>query len=250
MRKRNHWRTILCSVLGAAWFFSLTLTVRAQCPSGEILIGEDEHYWYCSSPRPPEEAASAIEQINQHLLGPEWRYRKAVMDAVGSLARPPGVHYLWGGKLRIESGGRVQWICVSDECAGAPDNGIDCSGLTEYGAHSACFVRGISSFAGLSVHGVMGNAAQQASYFASKRAFIGPAGNPNPGDFIFFQNTVPGRTGITHVGIFLGRFTDGTILIVHASSRAKRVIFDKLSPGGNLRAKIAGYGDVSILNPP
>lgn len=224
--------------------------VAAQCHRGDILIGEDERYWYCSTPDPPGAAALAIEQINQHLIGKEWRYRRAVLDAVGSLVRPNVTPYVYGGKLRIQSGGRVTWVCVSEKCTGAQDVGVDCSGLVEFGAaHAACFVRGVYSTAGLAVRGVIGKASEQAAYFRDRNAFIPPAGNPNPGDFIFFKQTIPGETGITHVGIYVGRPNDGSILIVHASSKAQRVIFARLKPESNLTKKIAGYGDVSVLSP-
>ena len=143
------------------------------------------------------------------------------------------------------------WICVSRSCAGQNQGGIDCSGLAEYGAVNACFVRGVSSIAGLAVRNMVASAAGQAQYFESRDALLDADGSPNPGDFVFFKHTTLGSNEdqITHVGIYLGRYTDGTLLIVHASSRAGRVIFDKLRPGGKLTNKIAGFGDISILAP-
>jgi hypothetical protein len=224
----------------------------AQCDNDELLVGEDERNWYCSTPDPPDDAAATINAINQHLLGSEWRYRKAVMDTVGSLTRPPGSSYLWGGKIRLESGGQFQWVCVSKTCSGQVSGGIDCSGLVEYGAaHSACFVRGVYSLAGLAVRNIVQNAANQAAYFQSQGAFRYSTDAANPGDFIFFKHTTSesAEDEITHVGIFLGRLQDGTILIIHASSKHGRVLFDRLEPDAKLAQKIAGYGDISILTP-
>lgn len=219
----------------------------AQCDPGDILIGEDEKYWYCAKPEQLHVAAEVLDKISGRLIGPEWRYRKAVIDTAGALARE-GRLYRYGGKIRVTSSGQETWICVASECAGTPAS-IDCSGFAEYSARAACFVTGFYRAAGVALRGVVGNAQQQSDFFRSRSAFIRPSGAPAPGDFIFFENTARGRKGITHVGIFLGRTADNVIFMIHASSHAGRVIFQRLKPGDDLSDKLAGFGDVSIALP-
>ncbi len=245
----QHSATFLWAIL---LLISLVRVASAECLDDEVLVGEDDRNWYCDAPEPPETIAGVLNGIDPHFLGSEWRFRKAVIDTVGSLTRPPGKNYLFGGKLRFESGGRVVWMCVAKNCAGQVAGGIDCSGFVEYGAtHAACFVRGMYSLAGLAVSHMIGSAADQAAYFRSHGAFSSSGTNAHPGDFIFFRHTTKTSKAndITHVGIFLRRDRDGKTLIIHASSAHGRALFDWLEPDSFLGQRIAGYGDISILTP-
>lgn len=234
--------------VGACWAsFLVAQPVQAQCKPGDILIGEDAEYWYCSAPERTERVEYHLNRVRDQLLGEQWRFRKAVIDAAGALARQ-GIQYQYGGKLRITSGGGVTHICVAEECARHPDVGVDCSGLAEYAAqYSACFVSGFYRAAGVALRGLVNNATGQATHFRKHAAFMPRSGAPSPGDFIFFENTARDTKGITHVGIYLGTTRDGDMLIIHASSRARRVIFSRLSPADDLANKVAGYGDTSLL---
>jgi hypothetical protein len=222
---------------------SLSASTLAQCRPGYVLVGEDEHYWYCSTPARAQDVQEVLQKENSELLGDQWRFRKAIMEAVGALAREGRV-YEYGGKLIIPAGGKTTYICVSDECRGSVEKGIDCSGAAAYGELSACFVSGFCRAAGSS-HPLDTSAAGQAEYFKRQKAFRSRTDTPLAGDLIFFKNTARKRKGITHVAIYIGTTRDGRTIILHASSKAGAVIFGDLSK--DLAKNIAGYGDSSRL---
>lgn len=230
----------------AVWLAVLVvpwILATAQCRPGLVLVGEDEHYWYCSAPVPAGDVREVLSKDNPELLGTQWRFRKAILDAVASLVHEGRV-YQYGGKLVLSSLGTTTYICVSDECRGAAVTGIDCSGAAAYGELSACFIGGFYRAAG-NLRGLEGSAAEQAEFFKRHKAFRSRSETPIAGDLVFFKNTARKRKGITHVAIYVGTTRTGRTVILHASSRAGVVLFDNLS--GELASKIAGYGDSSLL---
>lgn len=233
------WRTALFF----AAFIVTSIFATAQCRPGMVLVGEDEHYWYCSAPVPAHDVREVLNKNNPELLGNQWRFRKAILDAVASLVHE-GQVYQYGGKLRVSSQGTTTYICVSEECRGSDVNGIDCSGAAAYGELSACFVGGFYRATGM-LRGLETSAAEQAEFFKRHKAFRRRSETPIAGDLIFFKNTARHRKGITHVAIYVGTTRDGRTVILHASSRAGVVLFDNLA--SDLASKIAGYGDSSRL---
>jgi hypothetical protein len=148
--------------------------------------------------------------------------------------------------LHISSSG----ICLpgdSDECRHDPV-GVDCSGSVEYGELSACFVSGFYRASSHSLAGLWGikSAPEQAEFFKHNKAFVGKSGRPIAGDLMFFHKTASHKKGITHVAIFIGTSSDGRALILHASSRAKRVKFDHMD--SFLSERLVGYGNISNLH--
>lgn len=245
MRNRLTWR---CLQVAVVMIVAIPTAAYAQCRPGWVLIGEDENYWYCASPASTTDLSEVTETYAKQrpeLWGTQWRYRKAVIEAAASLARD-SMEYRNGGKLRLSHDGRVVYICVSSQCAGDPTIGIDCSGLLEESTrHAACLVSGFYSTILHTLKGLESDAAGQARFFQQHGAFLSPSDSPNPGDAVFFRDTVRHRKGITHVEIFLGTRRDGKALILHASSVANRVLFTTMSD--DLLHKIAGYGNVSRL---
>jgi NlpC/P60 family len=233
------WRTVFWV---AVIMFPL-VSATAQCRPGMVLVGEDEHYWYCSAPVPADDVREVLSKNNPELLGAQWRFRKAILDSVASLVRE-GRIYQWGGKLLVSSQGTATYICVSEECRGSDVAGIDCSGAAAYGELSACFVGGFYRAAG-TLRGLEASAAQQAEFFKHHKAFRSRSETPIAGDLIFFKDTARKRKGITHVAIYVGTTRNGRTVILHASSRAGVVLFDNLA--SDLASKIVGYGDSSLL---
>jgi hypothetical protein len=184
------------------------------------------------------------------LLGEQWKFRKSVIDNMGDLI---GIAYRRGGKIRLDSHGKLYFECVDPACKPEPGDpfarfGIDCSGATENAARtSAGFVQSVYKD---SLHGLVGDADDQKNYFKRNGSFIPPSGNPAPGDFVFFEMTtkvaVPGQA--THVGIYLGATKEGEMAVIHASSRLKEVMATREKFGESYLGKhILGYGDVHKL---
>jgi len=200
-------KSLVKLIISAGTLFLLETTLTAQCRPGWLLIGEDDQYWYCSSPARRSDVSEVLEKQNPELLGDQWRFRKAVIEAVGSLAEA-GLPYKWGGKLRVSAAGGVTYICVAESCGGESGLGIDCSGTAAYGELSACFIKGFFYAMGR-MRGLESNAAGQAEYFKRQNAFRSRYATPLAGDLIFFRNTARNRNGITHVAIYLGTTRDG-----------------------------------------
>jgi hypothetical protein len=234
---------ILRILFGVGLFLLSSISMSSQCRPGMFLVGEDEHYWYCSGPATTDTVRDVLQKENPELLGDQWRFRKAVMEAVASLARD-GRIYEYGGKLLVTAQGTRTYICVSEECRGSTVDGVDCSGAAAYGELSACFVSGFCKAAG-AARGLETSAAEQAEFFKRHKAWRSQSQTPIAGDLIFFRDTARNRKGITHVGIYVGTTRDGRTVILHASSRAGVVLFDDLA--ADLASKIAGYGDSSLL---
>lgn len=181
--------------------------------------------------------ASVIEEdypIKKELLGEEWKYRKAVMDALACdlHCQTP---YKMGGRWKVP---------LSCSCEGSRELGRDCSGLVA-GAYrqGVCLLKGFykSSFDRLSF--LETDAKGLSIYFAKNGAFIHPKSGvePSPGDVIFFKNTY--KKGVSHVGIFVGKNKNGETVIIHASSSG--VTSEPISD--YLKDKVAGYGNISRL---
>lgn len=237
-------------IIVASLTFASSVT-HAQCKPGDILIGEDANYYYCASPASKDEIKSIAKKLDKirregpkHLLGEEWRFRKATFDTLGCLARKQSP-YVFGAKIVFPA-----------ECANSLnwDLPVDCSGAIAYASRfAAFFVSGFYRDEFNTLRGLHTDAAGQALLFKTKKAFIPRWGNPSAGDVIFFEQTydkdgngvVDKRDGITHVGIYLGTSRDGKKLIIHASSRARKVVFSKISKG--FEKKLAGYGNISRL---
>lgn len=250
------WPRSICYV-GAVFLFTFCLIlsaekVCAQCNSDEVLVGEDDRYWYCGKKANQDQVRGVLKDIElrlnegpQGMLGEEWRFRKKLIEAAGQLLRD---HYptYYGGKLVIRRGdGSAFNICVGD-CSGFTGKGVDCSGFLEYSTHSACISRGFYEASGCILPS--GTAADQASIFKQYGAFIPRWGFPDSGDAVFFKDTTGGDSGqITHVAIFIGKTTEGKKMIMNTSydPAHKRVIF--MPVPSNYEEKIAGYGNVSKL---
>jgi len=250
------WLRRVCYV-GAVFLLTFCLILSAekicaQCNPDEVLVGEDDTYWYCGKQANQDQVRGVLKDIEhrlnagpQGMLGEEWRFRKKVIEAVGQLLRD---HYptYYGGKIVIrKSDGSVFNICVGD-CIGFTGMGIDCSGLLEYSTHSACIARGFYEASDCLLP--IGKAADQASIFKQYGAFIPRWGFPDSGDAVFFKDTTGGDSGeITHVAIFMGKTPEGKKMIINTSynSAHKRVIF--MSVPSNYEDKIVGYGNVSKL---
>lgn len=239
---RSRVRRLLALSL-AAGVISMYATARpavAQCRPGDVLIGEDAAYWYCSSPVTPSDVADALQysvgKMNPGLLGAAFRLRKEIIDVAGCLARN-GTVYAFGAKLPTSSG------CTQNAR-------VDCSGLYDHAAEAAAaFVATYyCSAAQSSALRMLGTSAQgQRDQFARFGAYESVASGyvPLPGDAMFFAGTDGDRAGITHVAIYLGTGRDGRTLMINASSKAGKVIITTLS--GELSAKLVGYGDIARL---
>jgi hypothetical protein len=150
--------------------FALCTLASAQCKPGDILIGEDDRYWYCASRANEDEIKGVVKDLDNLLLegpnsmlGEEWRFRRRVIDSAASLARQ-GYPTVNGGKLRITSEGKVINVCVSKECSGQSLTGIDCSSLLEYATRfSACFVDGFYRASGRALAGLVEKNAEDSS---------------------------------------------------------------------------------------
>jgi hypothetical protein len=221
----------------------------AQCRPGEILVGEDDHFWYCERPESETTVINVIAKSREEFQGPEYRYRKAVIEAVADLMRR-GITARNGGKIRLEHGGKIRFECVAKECKGLAKS-VDCSSAAAYGQLSACLVARVSdaAFEELKVY-LDDDAAAQAAYFERNSALIARTDRPTPGDLVFFRDTAKDRAGITHVAIFIGTDSNGRMMILHASSPRKKVLFSWVNPrdpNDFLGQRIVGYGDTSRL---
>lgn len=242
-------RSSRLACLGISALICLSGTARAQCRDDDVLVGEDEDYYYCSTIASSDDFAAMrsfldnlLRSPTKELLGDAWRYRKALIDTVGCLARNHEP-YKFGIKLT-----------VPEACDKTSVKPVDCSGLVSYGArYAACFVSNVYGAAVRGFAALQTDADGQADLFKQHHAFLSPSAVPSAGDFIFFEGTYDknhdGRTdaadGITHVAIYLGRGSDGKIVMIHASSRKGKVVFSKLE--GQLSKKLVGYGNVSAL---
>lgn len=240
-------------------FFGLSLilwtsSANAQCKPGDILVGEDENNWYCQASNTIEELRELATDLynylvtegpSEEMLGDEWRYRKAEIEATRDLANRG---YKLGAKVRFDAGGKTHEICVADDCKGQL-NTIDCSGYVEYSASSACFVRAYSAATcGKAIKGIQNNANKQMQLFKENGVFLSKYGNPKPGDLMFLEKTYKLKDGTypkgaSHVAIYLGKKGDGKIKIMHAGS--SKVGFTDLP--SNWYDKILGYGNISKL---
>lgn len=236
-------------------FFGLSLilwtsSANAQCKPGDILVGEDESNWYCQASNTLEELKVLATDLynylvtegpSEEMLGDEWRYRKAQIEATRDLANRG---YKLGAKVSFDVGGKTHEICVADDC-----NGIDCSGYVEYAASSACFVRAYSNATcGKVIRGMQNNANNQMQLFKKNDVFLPKHGNPKPGDLMFLEKTYKLKDGTypkgaSHVAIYLGKKGNGKIKIMHAGS--SKVGFTDLP--SNWNEKILGYGNISKL---
>lgn len=240
-------------------FFWLSLVLwmssaNAQCKPGDMLVGEDENNWYCQASNTVEELKELATDLynylvtegpSQEMLGDEWRYRKAAIEATRDLANRG---YKFGEKFRFKAGGVTYEICVADKCE-HQTNTIDCSGYVEYAATSACFVRAYSTATcGKVIKGIQNNANNQMQLFKKNDVFLPKYGNPKPGDLMFLEKTYKLKdgtypTGASHVAIFLGKKGDGKIKIMHAGN--SKVGFTDLP--SDWYDKILGYGNISKL---
>lgn len=236
-------------------FFGLSLVLwtssaNAQCKPGDMLVGEDANNWYCQTFNTIEELKELVTDLSNYLftegpseemLGDEWRYRKAIIEATKDLANRG---WKSGEKLRLESGGKTIEICVADKCK-HQTNTIDCSGYVEYAATSACFVKAYSTATcGKGLSGIRDNADKQMQLFKKNDVFLPKYGNAKPGDLIFFEKTYPeAASGASHVGIFLYKKGDGKIKIIHAGK--SKMGITNLPP--DWYDKILGYGNISKL---
>ena len=251
------WARNICYV-SAVFLFTFCIILRAekvcgQCNPDEVLVGEDDRYWYCAKQANQDQVRGVLKDIERRLnegpqgmLGEEWLFRKKVIEAAGQLLRD---HYptYYGGKIVIrKSDGTLFNICVGDDCSGFTGRGVDCSGFLEYSTCSACIARGFYEASGCILP--KGTAADQASIFKQYGAYIPRWGFPDSGDAVFFKDTTGGNTGeITHVAIFIGKTSDGKKMIMNTSYKLahKRVIF--MAVPNNYEEKIDGYGNVSKL---
>lgn len=231
-----------------------TSSANAQCKPGDMLVGEDENNWYCQASNTVEELKELATDLynylvtegpSQEMLGDEWRYRKAAIEATKDLANRG---YKFGEKLRFEAGGKPYEICVADKCK-SQTNTIDCSGYVEYAATSACFVRAYSAATcGKGLRVLQDNADNQMRVFKKNDVFLPTDGNPKPGDLMFLEKTYKLKNGTypkgaSHVAIYLGKKGGGKIKIMHAGN--SKVGFTDLP--SNWDNKILGYGNISKL---
>jgi cell wall-associated NlpC family hydrolase len=235
-------------------FILWTSSANAQCKPGDILVGEDDNNWYCQTSSTIEELKELATDLynylvtggpSEEMLGDEWRYRKAEIEATRDLANRG---YKLGAKVHFNVEGKTYEICVADECKGQL-NTIDCSGYVEYAASSACFVRAYSTATcGKVIRGIQNNANNQMQLFKNNKVFLPKNGNPKPGDLIFLEKTYKLKDGTypkgaSHVAIYLGKKVDGKIKIMHAGK--SKVGFTDLP--SNWYDKILGYGNISKL---
>ncbi len=249
---------LLCGLLMASM-------LRAQCKPGDILLDEDDERYYCATRITSSAIAEIVSDLYNYLvnpppeelLGQQWRYRKEVVETLGWLARKrgePGMTYGFGGKLIIQSGGRVTYMCVSKKKGQAhqcDDNRItiDCSGAVGFADRfPACFVAGFYE-ASCGKLGILDTSARlQYAEFRRHGAATPANGKPQPGDSVFFKRTVSGSdTDISHVGLYLGKGRDNVIRIIHASWNDGEVEFTRLPPNDPLTKRIVGYGNISKL---
>lgn len=230
------------------------------CLPHEVLIGEDDEYYYCIEPTSKRVMKEITKYIDEKLssgpkeyLGKEWRYRKSVMDTAGCLARE-NVPSVFGGKITFPA------ECVSEfglGSGGLGGLGMDCSGFLAYTMRmGACFVGGFykACFGALGKL-PYGSANHQYNFFKNNKALRSWWENPAPGDAIFFKATydknndksIDDKDGVTHVAIFLGKDKAGNIHIIHTTIKDNlhKVAITKMS--NNLKKKVVGYGNISKL---
>jgi hypothetical protein len=231
-----------------------SLNTYAQCKPGDMLVGEDDNNWYCRPSMTLEELQEMARDLynyivtegpSEELLGDEWRYRKAMIEATKDLAKRK---YALGAKVRLDIKGRTHEICVAKECE-KQSNVIDCSGYTDYAGTSACFVKAYSTATcGRLIKGLQNNANSQLQFFKENNVFLTSNGNPKPGDLMFLEKTYMLENGTypigaSHVAIYLGKRSNGQIRIMHAGKSTVGSI--------NLPSawydKILGYGNISKL---
>jgi hypothetical protein len=267
-----HYRPDWIKLLFLCFLFIVSLHVfslkaYAQCNPGDFLIDEDEFYYYCGK----KLLAPAITEIAndlesyllkgpppEELLGEQWRYRKEIVEAAASLAKKgsePGMQYGFGGKLIIQSKGRIKPMCVSKKPGGRnqcddESRSIDCSGLVAYSdRYAACFTSGFYQAACSKLYILDKSAHGQYTEFVKNDAFIPLDGIPQPGDTVFFKKKVnDSRIEINHAAIYLGKSSDNKIRVLHAvGGNVAEVIFDKVDSNGILGKRIIGYGNISKL---
>lgn len=238
------------TVLGFALAVTLVATsADAQCREGDYLVGEDDQYWYCAPPASDDAIETVLKDLDDlkkteqsELLGEEWRLRKTVIDTAGCMARNAW-QYVYGGR-----------ITVPEICMGSRDLGVDCSGMVAYASrYAACAINGFYRVAFNKLRSLEDSAAGQANLFRVQNAFLPPDATPTAGDLIFFGATydrngdgkVDQGDGVTHVAIYLGTQKDGTILMIHASAAARKVVITPMPT--NLIPKVVGYGNLSRL---
>ena len=237
----------------AALFLSCS-SAFAQCAADEVLVGEDDRYYYCGKQIASAHVRGVLKDMDDLLsdgpgsmLGKEWQFRKTVIEAAGRLLRD---HYptYYGGKLQIrQPDGKIFNVCVGPECGGFSGIGVDCSGFLEFAVHTACIVGGFYEGGGR-LRLPQGAASDQAEVFRRNGAFIPRWGFPNPGDAVFFRDTDGRATGrITHVSLYMGKTPQGQKMIMNVSysPQHRRVVF--MAVPGNYEEKIVGYGNVSKL---
>jgi hypothetical protein len=255
-------------ICGLVWagIHLFPVTLYAQCNPGDYLLDEDDERYYCArglSTAAFQEILADLENYllkgppPAELLGEQWRYRKAVVEAAAAFARKrnhPGMPYGFGGKQIIESGGKATYICVSrkkgEEHQCDDDRiSIDCSGLVGYADRFAsCIISGFYGAACGQLHILDTSAHDQYVAFKRNESFIAPNGVPQPGDTIFFKKQASDtRIEISHAAIYLGKGGDHRIRMLHASWRAGEVVFTKLSETDPLAQRIIGYGNISKL---
>lgn len=240
-------RILICMIL------TLPQVTHAQCKPGDILVGEDQTNWYCQASQTVQELKELAHDLYQYLvtegpaqemLGDEWRYRKATIEAARNLANRG---YQFGAKVRFDELGTPNEICMADDCKGK--NVIDCSGYVEYAASSACFVSAYATTTcGKSIKGFQNSAHKQMQLFIKHGLLQGSDGNPKPGDLMFLEKTYQLKNGsypkgASHVAIYLGKKQNGSIKIMHAGSR--KVGFTDLPTAWY--DKVLGYGNLSKL---
>jgi hypothetical protein len=226
----------------------------AQCKPGDILVGEDAHYYYCTegaSGNDIKGVARDLERIKNEgipeLLGEEWRVRRGVIDAMAYLTRT--ATYEFGAKMKVVCEGRESVIQMEDKCDSGAARCIDCSGSLAFSMNrSACFVGALYEASNVDIKALYGmNANDQWNFFREHRALIPKWGFPLPGDAVFFEKT-QNKPGATHVATYLGKNPEGRILIISTSESKNSVRFMKILVDGDFGKKIIGYGNISKLH--
>src|SRR5580704_6602746 len=139
----------------AFWVVISTSRSHAQCPPGHMLVGEDEKYWYCEPYAASTDSAEMVEKAREQLLGSKYRYRKDLIDELGSIL---GTRAANGGKVDVTvEGGEtiIEFRCVAPECASGQMS-VDCSGASAYGALAACVTNALCQSAFPQLRGGLG----------------------------------------------------------------------------------------------
>ena len=249
----GRWREVLSRLtLAATAFVVMTGAASATCDRhpGDFLVGTTEtetaYIDHCESPATASDMRELVQDLDRNLANPpseelvgsRWQFRKGVIDTAGCVARA-------GTLYDHRKSGADTWA-PSYRCANPDRRLSECSNLSQYSdRHAACFIHGFYSAKDdvMKPLGIARDAQGQYGVFEQHGALMAKGGSPFPGDTVFFCCTSNKGTPITHAAIYLGRRSDGTMLVIQAVSSGVKIgpLSDKLEK------LVVGFGNAGKL---